>query len=74
MVKAEGTIKEGIKRIDVTLKPWRRIALIKLFNRVWGTLDDPKLSLSTVSLTHGVVLEPQQEYSWMESLHISPDL
>jgi len=73
-VKAEGTIKEGIKWINVTLKSWRRIALMKLFNSVCGTLDDLKLPFSTVSLSHGVVLKPQQEYSWMESLHSSFDL
>jgi hypothetical protein len=73
-VKAERTIKEGIKCINVALKSWRRIALMKLFSSVWGTPDDLTLPFSTVSLTHGVVLRPQQEYSWMESLHSSADL
>ena len=48
-VKAEGTIKEDIKWINVTRKSWRRIALMKLFNSVWGTLDDLKLPFSTVT-------------------------
>jgi hypothetical protein len=69
-VNAEGTIKEGVKWINMALKSWRRAlanALMKLFNSVWGSLDDLKLSLSTV-------LRPQQEFSWMDSLHISPGL
>jgi len=70
-VKVEGTIKEGIKWINVALRSWRRIALMKMFNSVWSSLDDLKLPFSTFSLTHGIVLRPQQKYSWMESLHSS---
>lgn len=66
-VKVEGTIKEDINWINVTLRSWRKTALMKLFNSVWGTVDDLKLPFSTVSLTHGVVMRPQQEYSRMES-------
>jgi hypothetical protein len=73
-VKVEGTIKEGIKWINVALKSWRQNALMKLFNSVCGSLDDMKLPFSTASLKHGVVVRRQQEYSWMESLHSSPDL
>jgi hypothetical protein len=50
-VNAEGTIKEGIKWMNVALELRRRAlvnALMKLFNGVWGILDDLKLSLSTV--------------------------
>jgi hypothetical protein len=73
-MKAEGKIKEGIKWINVALKSWRRPALMKLFNSVWGNLEDLKLPFSTVSVTHGIVLRPQQEYKWRESLHSSPHL
>jgi hypothetical protein len=50
-VNAEGTIKEGIKWMNVALESRRRAlvnALMKLFNGVWGILEDLKLSLSTV--------------------------